>query len=281
MTGKARPTPTFPMISAFPIAEQAENGYNRAGVLGGAMPAFGVLLLLAQIACAVHVARTGRPYFWIYIVVFVPMVGMAAYLVAEVLPELMGSRRARQAASGMGRAINPERGLREALRRTQVTPTVENKAALAEEYLGVGQPANAAALYRETLTGIHETDPTLMLGLARALFAQGDAPGTETVLRQLREANPEYHSPGGHLLFARSLEDQGKTDAALSEYAALTNYYPGQEARCRYALLLQRTGRSDEVRRFFEEICHSVEYGPRHQRRAQREWYERAKRALA
>ena len=245
------------------------------------MPAFGALLLLAQIACAVHVARTGRPYYWIFIVVFVPMVGMAAYLIAEVLPELMGSRTARQAATGMGRAIDPGRGLRDAQRRAQMTPTIDNKVALAEEYLLADQPGNAAVLYREALTGIHATDPTLMLGLARASFALGDAAGTETVLRQLREANPEYHSPDGHLLFARSLEDQGKADDALREYAALVNYYPGQEARCRYGLLLQRVGRRDEARRVFEEICQSVEYGPSHQRRAQREWYELAKRALA
>ena len=41
------------------------------------MPVLGVLSLLAQIACAVHVVRTGRNYYWIYIVVFVPVVGMA------------------------------------------------------------------------------------------------------------------------------------------------------------------------------------------------------------
>lgn len=143
------------------------------------MPAFGGLLLLVQIACAVRVVRTGRPYYWIYIVVFVPVVGMAAYLIAEFLPDLMGSRTARYAASGVGRAIDPGRGLREALRRAQMTPTIENKAALAEEYLCAGQPGNAAALYRETLTGIHATDPTMMLGLARALFAPGDFSATE------------------------------------------------------------------------------------------------------
>ena len=60
------------------------------------------------------------------------------------------------------------------------------------------------------------------------------------MLRQLREANPDYHSPDGHLLFARSLEDQDKIDQALQEFTALVNYYPGQEGRCRYALLLQR-----------------------------------------
>ena len=245
------------------------------------MPAIGVLLLLAQIACAVHVVRTGRNYMWIYLVVFVPLVGMAAYFLAEILPELMHSRGARQAASGMGRVIDPGRGLREATRRVQITPTTENKAALAEEYLFAGKPGDAAALYTEALTGVHATDPGLMLGLARARFAEGNAAEAQAILERLREANPEYHSPEGHLLYARSLEEQGMTEAALKEYAALVVYYPGQEARCRYALLLQRAGRADEARHIFEEVCQLIEYGPRHQRKAQRQWYDLARRALA
>jgi hypothetical protein len=245
------------------------------------MPAIGVLMLLAQIACAVHVVRSGRNYIWIYLVVFVPLVGMAAYFLAEILPELMGSRSARQAASGVGRAIDPGRGLRQALRQVEITPTTENKALLAAEYVGAGRPRDAIPLYREILTGIHETDPGMMLGLARALFADGDVAGTQAILERLREANPEYSSPDGHLLYARALEEQGKTDAALKEYEALTAYYPGQEARCRYAMLLQHVGRGDEARRLFEDICRRIEYGPRYQRRSQREWYNLAKRALA
>jgi hypothetical protein len=95
-----------------------------------------------------------------------------------------------------------------------------------------------------------------MLGLARALFALGDAHETQVTLERLREANPGYASPDGHLLYARSQEQQGKADAALYEYAALVPYYPGQEARARY-------------------------YGPRHQYREQREWYDLAKKHLA
>jgi hypothetical protein len=180
----------------------------------------------------------------------------------------------------VGRAIDPGRGLREAIRRVQITPTTESKAALAEQYLLAGKPEEAVALYREALTGIHASDPGMMLGLARALFAAGKAADAQAALEQLRAANPGYHSPEGHLLYARSLEEQGQVDAALSEYKALVAYYPGQEARCRYGMLLQRSGHADEARQLFAEICQLIEYGPRHQRRAQREWYQLAKRAL-
>jgi hypothetical protein len=245
------------------------------------MPVLGVLSLLAQIACAVHVVRTGRNYYWIYIVVFVPVVGMAAYFLAEVLPDLMRSRPGRDAASGMARALNPGRGLRDAARAVAITPTTENKARLAAEYLAAGETGPAVALYREVLTGVHATDPALMLGLARALFAQGDLAETQAVLERLRAANPNVNSPEGHMIYTRSLELQGKTEQALREYAALIAYYPGQEARCRYGQLLAQNGRAAEARQLFEEVCQSIEYGPRHQRREQRPWYDIAKRQLA
>ena len=245
------------------------------------MPAFGVIMLLAQITCAVHVVRTGRPYYWIYVVVFVPVVGMAAYFIVEMLPELTQSRSARQATAGIAKALNPGKALRDALQRVQITPTAENKARLAQEYLQANQPAEAVALYREALTGVHATDPGMMLGLARALFVQGEMAETQAMLERLREANPQLNSPEGHLLYARALEQQDKTEEALSEYAALSVYYPGQEARCRYALLLRRVGREADAKRVFEEVCQLLDYGPRHQRRLQREWHEVAKRALA
>jgi hypothetical protein len=245
------------------------------------MPILGILLILAQITCAVHVVRTGRNYYWIYIVVFVPVVGMAAYFIAEMLPDLMNSRQARHAASGVARALDPGRTMRDALRDVAITPTAENKARLAAAHIAAGQVEPAIALYRDALTGVHATDPAMMLGLARALFTKGDVAETQAVLERLREANPDYNSAEGHLLYARSLELQGKTEPALREYRALVNYYPGQEARCRLGLLLEQNGRGAEARKLFEEVCQAIDYGPRHQRREQREWYDLARRQIA
>jgi hypothetical protein len=159
--------------------------------------------------------------------------------------------------------LGPGRGLRAARRRLELSPTVQNKTALAQEYLAAGQPQNAVVLYREALTGIYATYPSLMLGLARALFTLGDTAEVLATLERLREASPEYTSPKGHLLYARSLELEGRTAEALKEYAVLTTYYPGQKARCRHALLLQMTGRVAEALNLFEEIRKAIDYGPR------------------
>jgi hypothetical protein len=245
------------------------------------MPVLGLLILGAQVLCVTHVVRTGRPFWWIYLIIFAPLVGTIVYLGVEVLPGLYRGPTARQAAARVAKVVDPFRGVRDAWRRLEMSPTVQNKTALAQEYLAAGQPQDAVALYREALSGIHATDPALMLALARALFLLGDTAEVLATLERLREANPEYDSTQGHLLYAQSLEMEGRTAEALYEYAALAAYYPGQEARCRYALLLQMTGRVAEARDLFEEICKAIDYGPRHQYREQRQWYDLAKRELA
>ena len=245
------------------------------------MPILGLLEVIAQVLCAVHIVRTGRPYYWIYIVMFVPMVGMLAYFMIEILPDLLGTRTARGAVAGVGRALDPGKAVRVAERNLAMTPTTENKAALADAYLGVGRIDEAASLYQDALTGVHASDPALMTGLARAEFARRNFTAVERVLDALREANPHFQSAECHLLYARSLDEQGKVEAALHEYQALAPYYPGQEARCRYAMLLDKAGDRRESQRQFRDICQSIEMSPRHARRLQREWYDIARRALA
>jgi hypothetical protein len=244
------------------------------------MPIAG-LLLVAQVICAVHAGRTGRPYYWIMLILFMPMVGMIAYFLIEILPELMRSRTARNTSSGVVRIFDPERDYRAAWRQVQIAGTIENRANLAEQCLRCGRADEAANLYHELMAGFHATDPDLMLGLARADFARQEFTAAQATLEQLRVANPDYRSAEGHLLYARCLELQGKRDEALYEYEALAAYYPGQEARTRYALLLSETGSRDAARRLFQEICQAVELMPKHARRLQKEWYDLARRNLA
>ena len=47
----------------------------------------GIGLLALQVALAVHVVRTGRPIFWIFIILLFPFVGSLAYIFAVLIPE--------------------------------------------------------------------------------------------------------------------------------------------------------------------------------------------------
>jgi hypothetical protein len=244
------------------------------------MPALAALVLGLQLLCLAHVMSTGRRCQWLFIILALPVVGCLAYFFLEILPDLQHSRAARQAVRDLGAVIDPERDLREMAERLAEADTVENRAALADECLRGGRGADAKRLFESCLMGVHATDHTLMLGLARAQFALDDHAGACETLDRLRAAHPDLNCPDGHLLYARSKEQQGEIERALTEYAALAEYYPGEEARCRLALLLQKTGRVAEARTLFQQVVRSVERASKLYYRTERDWYEVARRNL-
>lgn len=242
---------------------------------------FGLLIIAVQIAFAVHVIRTGRQIFWIFLIVFVPLIGCLVYFFAEIMPELGNSRTARRAASTVMRPITSERDFQAMIRAVEDTPTADNRRKLAEALLSRGEVDRALTLYEQALVPPQETDPVLLMGLARCQFHKGLPEATLATLDRLQQTNPGFQSNEGHLLYAMACEGAGRLDEALTEYGNLAPIYPGEEARCRYALLLKRCGRAEEAAELFRAILRGAERSSGHNRRQQREWYEAAKKALA
>jgi hypothetical protein len=239
-----------------------------------------ILILLIEVACIAHIMRTGRERFWVYIVLFLPMAGMLAYLAVEVLPDLLGSRTANRLNRKATSVLDPERGLRSRLAALERTDTAENRRLLAEEHIARGEFAEAVNLYEASLVGVHADDVALLMGLARAKIGTQDYAGALAALDRLRVAHPKFQSSEGHLIYARCLEGLGRDDEAESEYAALVAYAPGEEVRCRYGQLLMRRGRSVEARSIFAQILKYAGQGSRRYRRDQQVWIEAAERAL-
>lgn len=237
-----------------------------------------LLSIALQIGCAVHAVRTGRPMYWVFILLIGSYIGVAIYLLAEVLPEMRNSRGAQRAVRGVRNRIDPDRDRRIAGQRLDAADTLENRSVLAEQSLRSGDYAHAAELYRASLKGLYKTDPNLMLGLARAQFGLGEFQDTKQTLDALIAANPTFRSTDGHLLYARAVEGTGDTRAALHEYETLAPGYPGEEGRARYGVLLKRDGQVAKANEVFSDIIKRAKAAPRYYQREQREWIAIAER---
>ena len=238
---------------------------------------YAIVSLLIQAGLIIHVIKTGRNSLWIWVLLLLPGAGLVAYVVVEILPGLFGSRAVRTAGRGVRQALDPDRDLRQASAEAELTDTVVAKARLGAEFTRRGDYSSAIQTYRSGLRGLYEFDPTMLLGLAQAEFAAGDAAAARASLDALISHNPDFKSPDGHLLYARALEAEGNLAKAESEYKAISAYYPGAEAKVRFAQFLQQIGRAADANAVFDEVLKTAEFAPRHVRRAQAEWIALAK----
>lgn len=244
------------------------------------MPIAIVASIAIQVLCLIHAVRTGRTQPWLYIIVFLPLVGSIAYFVVEVLPSMANNRRARRVFDDVQTVLDPDREFRERKAEAELTGAPGPRIALAEECSRKGMHGEAVALYRSALTGIYADEPNPLLGFARVLIEAGEYAECQRTLDHLRAKNPTFESSEGHLLYARALEGQGKTDEAIKDYEALIGYFAGYEARVRYALFHQKLGNVAKARDLLEGVVKAYKQLPRHAQALNRDWYDVARRNL-
>ncbi len=237
-----------------------------------------IISILVQLGLIVHVLKTGRNVIWVFILLFAPVIGGLAYFIVELLPEMTNSHTGRQARRSVSKAIDPDGDFRQASKQLAVADTVQNSIVLANHHLERAQFGEAKELMLRYRKGVHADDPVILMLLAQAQFGLREFADVLATLDELKASNPAARTADTHLLYARAHEELGHTDAAIQEYEALCNYYPGPEPRCRLALILKTRGDGERARRLFQQVVSESEIAGRHYNSLHREWVSLAKK---
>jgi hypothetical protein len=244
-----------------------------------AMPVVVVLTVIIQACFIFHVFKTGRPYWWAFVILAFPALGCIVYYLVEVFPNSREHRAVRKTARKVAQAVAPDAEFMRRVEEVEICGSVENKAALAEECLGRGLTAEAVRLYEQCAAGPYAGDPKLRFGLAQACLADGQWARARDASETLARERPEFRPNEVALLRARALEGDGETGAARQAYERLLPGFVGLEARYRYAMLLQATGHGDAARAELQTIlAHAKRFQIRHEE--EQEWVAAARRGL-
>jgi hypothetical protein len=244
------------------------------------MPVIGAVVILIQLCFAYHALKTGRPYWWLFVIMGFPVMGCVLYYFIEVFPNSRESRTAEKAARAVAKAWDPERTLREKVADLESCGSVENRVQLARACMNQRMYADAATLYRSGLNGVYENDPDIRFGLAGAHLMNGAYSVALPLAQKLRETQPSFRSSDVGMVLAKSLEGTDNLEAAAAEFRLLADTYPGEEGRWRYAALLARLGRGSDAQDLLRRMLRNAERMPEHYREAQAEWLKLAREHL-
>jgi len=244
------------------------------------VPLTTILIWLVQLILIIHVLKSGRSRYWIMVLVFMPLIGGIAYLFIELLPEFTGSITGQRTVRSVKQTLNPGAGLRQHEAAWQQSPNVDNSRRYAEALLDAGKADEAEEIINQALSGLFETEPTLLLLKARLQFEQEQTTEAANTLETLQEHNPDFRSAEGHLLYARALETENRIEDAIREYSSVSGYFPGVEARYRLALCLAANGRKNAARKEYESILNDAKLAPPHFRKSQKTWLDAIKQEL-
>jgi hypothetical protein len=206
-----------------------------------------ILTYLPSLVCGIHVVRTGREMYWLWIFVIAPMLGPALYFFAVLVPEWMGGRTARGLGRATQQALDPERDFRNAMRALEDTPTIGNRMKVAQAAAALGRWDDAEAQWAQCVDSHWAEDPAVLMGHANALLELRRYQEALTRLEQLKKLGREGETPVVALAFARAYEGLGRNQEADDAYRFAADRVPGLEAGGRYVAFMAKLGRREDA----------------------------------
>src|SRR5262252_4080156 len=153
-----------------------------------------VLTVLIQFCFAFHALKTGRQYWWIFVIMAFPVMGCIIYYFVEVFPGSREHRKANKAARALARALAPDADLKKRAEELEICGSLDNKIALAQECMTHQMYAEAARLYESCLNGTYASDGAILFGFAKASVEGGDWDKSAGAIARLKKDAPKMRT---------------------------------------------------------------------------------------
>jgi hypothetical protein len=236
---------------------------------------FYIVTILLQGICVYHCIRKGRPNTWIWLIVFLPLIGCLIYFFTEIFTR----REMQNVQAGVGTVFNPGGRIKRLEENIKFSDAFENKVALADAYLEAGQVAKAIQLYEWSLEGNFEENEHVLSQLIIAYFQAKRFDEVIPLAKKIYK-RPQFARSKAHILYAMALEQTGQQELAEAEFKTMKARFSNFESRYQYGLFLQRAGRPEEARQLFGQIADEATHLSSQEKSYNRTWIGMAKDEL-
>ncbi|MEO1052177.1 MAG: hypothetical protein AAFX87_16210 [Bacteroidota bacterium] len=234
------------------------------------------LIIAVQVFCIIHILRNKNSFWWIWLIIFLPVIGGLVYIYMEIISK----KDLRSFQADMANTINPTGRIRDLEKRLEFSDNFENRVALADAYLAAKRSEEALELYEDCADGIFGDNPHLLKQLVVTYFEVEQFEKAVETAEKLKSGK-EYKGSRPHLLYILSLEQLGRDTEAEKEFSDLNLEYSYFEARVNYGQFLLRKGRNEEATQIFEAILKESRQMNSKERRVQQNWINQARTELS
>ncbi|HEQ1856935.1 TPA: tetratricopeptide repeat protein [Providencia alcalifaciens] len=235
-----------------------------------------LIYFIPAIYFAVHSIKSNQNSYWLFILFVFPILGSVVYALVIWMPAMRYSRHGYKLERAIKKQLAPNKSINQALKEYELNPTTNSCVTLADAYTDKGDYQNAIKYYQESLQGINQYSPDIMLKYADVLYEAGEYARCKETLDLLCEKNPTFSSNTGHFLYARSLARLGLVSEADNEFRALLNHRDHIEYKVAYAEFLFEQKRVIEAMPLIDEVIKTYSLLPKAAQNYNKHWYQMA-----
>ena len=207
------------------------------------------LILALQGFCIYHSIKNRNSYYWIFLILFIPLIGSIIYIVTQVFSK----KDVDKIQSEITTIINPTKKIKDLEKALQFSETFQNKVNLADAYYEAGGFNEAIKYYQSSLVGNFENDFYVLKQLVLSYFKINDFDNAVICSKRIKE-NQQFTSSEAQFIYGLSLEKLGRLDEAETELRKVDKRYCNYEERFALAKFLNERGKQEDAREILNEI---------------------------
>lgn len=226
--------------------------------------------------CVFHSMKRGTQAKWIWLIVFLPVIGSVAYIYTEMISK----RNIGHVPVNIGKMFNPGGSIKQLEKRMEFSDTFDNRVALANGLMRKGETDRAITLFESCLTGVFIDNEYVLFSLVIAYY---EKERFSDVLRTAEKVknNADFRKSPAHLRYTLALAKSGRPQEAESEFKTMQGRFSDFEARYEYGEFLIRADRYSEAQSIFQEVEKEAAHMSWGEKGNDRYWISKCKAALS
>jgi len=207
------------------------------------------LIFALQGYCIYHCYTNKNQHFWIFVILFIPIIGSLAYLFMNIIQK----RDIDKVQDNITSIINPTKKITDLEKKYKFAATFENQSSLADAYLEVGIYDKAIENYESCLSGTFQNDFYVLSKLEEAYYFSSQFEKSIKIADKIKD-NVKFEKSKASFFYALALEKTENIEAAEQYLIKFDAPYSKYQERLELAKFYIRNGKTDKARELLKEI---------------------------
>lgn len=233
------------------------------------------LIVALQVFCVYHLYKNKNDYYWFFLIIFLPLIGCAIYLITQVY----NKHEVDKIQEGISTIINPTKKVRDLEKTLAFSETFQNRVNLADAFFEIKDYNNAIIHYEEAISKDFHNDKYVSLQLIKSYHFLSD--NDKVVLYSEKVLNTiDFKGSQSEFFYGLSLAKLGQVKTAEKHLKSIDTRYSNYEERLVLAEYLLSQNKKTEAKDLLNEIYIESQHMTKPNKRKYRFTIKRVKELL-
>lgn len=194
------------------------------------------------IFCLYHAYKNNSESKWYWFILFFPLLGSIFYLYTH----FYSKENIRNLSEGVASAVNKNHLIKKLEKELEFSPSITNKANLADAYVNQERYSEAEELYLSCLEGFNKNDISINQKLMRCYALSSQLEKAVSIGEKI-ENNRDFQKSEFRIIYAQVLANHGMIEKAEEHFKDMNSNYSNYPHRIAYVMFLRQQSRNEEA----------------------------------